>query len=132
MRGLSGGERRRYVTSIGNEISLIVPRCRVSIATELVTYPRILLLDEPTSGLDSYNATVVMQLLQDLAKKRNCSIICSIHQPRRMIYQMFDVLVLLWNGNVVYHGPAQEAMNFFAEQGFKCPEYENPADYMCK
>jgi hypothetical protein len=42
-------------------------------------YEEILLLDEPTSGLDSYNALIVMQLLQDLAQ-RNCTIICSIHQ----------------------------------------------------
>ena len=102
------------------------------IATELVTYPKILLLDEPTSGLDSYNATIVMQILKDLAEKRNCSIVCSIHQPRSAIYQMFDSLVLLWNGYTVYYGSAVEAPQFFAQNGYKCPKYENPGDFMSK
>jgi ABC-type multidrug transport system ATPase subunit/ABC-type multidrug transport system permease subunit len=111
-RGLSGGERRR-----------------VTIATELVTSPKILLLDEPTSGLDSYNALLVMQLLQDLAK-RNCTIVCSIHQPNSEIFRTFSQLVLLWKGYVVYSGKRKHVTKFFSAFGYKCPKYENPADFV--
>ena len=80
-RGLSGGEKKR-----------------VSIATELVTLPRILFLDEPTSGLDSYNAYSIMNKLRALAHDNGQTIVCTIHQPRQMIYQLFDKVILLWNG----------------------------------
>jgi ABC-type multidrug transport system ATPase subunit len=65
-RGISGGEKRR-----------------VSIGKELVTSPSLLFLDEPTSGLDSYNAGVVMESLQRLAKDGKRAIVVTIHQVRK-------------------------------------------------
>jgi ABC-type multidrug transport system ATPase subunit len=113
-RGLSGGEKRR-----------------VSIACELVTSPSILFLDEPTSGLDSYNAYNVIECLVALARDYHRSVILTIHQPRSNIYALFDQLVLLSKGRIVFSGPAQQpCIDHFYKLGYKCPLGFNIADYL--
>jgi len=41
----------------------------------------------------------------------------SIHQPRYAIYKLFDSLTLMSHGQLVYHGPANNALNYFSEIG---------------
>ncbi|XP_032962522.1 broad substrate specificity ATP-binding cassette transporter ABCG2 isoform X2 [Rhinolophus ferrumequinum] len=110
-RGVSGGERKR--TSIG---------------MELITDPSILFLDEPTTGLDSSSANAVLLLLKRMSKQGR-TIIFSIHQPRYSIFKLFDSLTLLASGRVMFHGPAQEALAYFASAGHHCEPYNNPADF---
>eukprot|EP00957_Ditylum_brightwellii_P166928 12706562-Ditylum_brightwellii.AAC.1 len=89
--GISGGERKR-----------------VAVAVELVSRPSILLLDEPTSGLDATSAQSLIYNLKELASIGH-SIVAVVHQPRTTIYQMFDKLLLLSQGRVVYNGDAVHA-----------------------
>eukprot|EP00127_Corallochytrium_limacisporum_P002658 Clim_evm94s134 gene=Clim_evmTU94s134 len=111
-RGISGGEKRR-----------------VSIGMELVIQPSVLFCDEPTSGLDSYNAFVVMECLQTLARRCGTSVIVTIHQPRSNIYQLFDRLMILADGDQVYNGLAADALDYFTSIGHECPSGYNPADF---
>lgn len=53
-KGISGGQKRR-----------------VSVASQLITNPRILFLDEPTSGLDSTASFEVMSYAKELARANN-------------------------------------------------------------
>lgn len=55
--------------------------------------------------------------------QRGTTVIFSIHQPRYSIYKMFDNLILLSQGSVVYHGPSPHALDYFSSIG----KY---ADYM--
>ncbi len=57
-KGLSGGQKRR-----------------VSVASQLVTAPKILFLDEPTSGLDSVASYEVISYIREVAKRNNVSTI---------------------------------------------------------
>uniref|UniRef100_A0A671WF81 Broad substrate specificity ATP-binding cassette transporter ABCG2 n=1 Tax=Sparus aurata TaxID=8175 RepID=A0A671WF81_SPAAU len=98
-RGISGGERKR--TNIG---------------MELIIDPSVLFLDEPTTGLDASTANSVLLLLKRMAGHGR-TIILSIHQPRYSIYRLFDTLTLLVNGKMVYHGPAPNALDYFANIG---------------
>ncbi|XP_058403456.1 broad substrate specificity ATP-binding cassette transporter ABCG2 isoform X1 [Diceros bicornis minor] len=111
IRGVSGGERKR--TSIG---------------MELITDPSVLFLDEPTTGLDSSTANAVLLLLKRMSKQGR-TIIFSIHQPRYSIFKLFDSLTLLASGRLMFHGPAQEALEYFASAGYQCEPYNNPADF---
>jgi ABC-type multidrug transport system ATPase subunit len=112
-RAISGGEKRR-----------------VSIACELVTSPSILFLDEPTSGLDSFNALSVVESLKNLARDFNRTVVFTIHQPRSNIVAMFDQLVLLARGKVVYSGEFEKCGKYFEEIGWECPKEYNIADYL--
>uniref|UniRef100_A0A8C4GVI7 Broad substrate specificity ATP-binding cassette transporter ABCG2 n=1 Tax=Dicentrarchus labrax TaxID=13489 RepID=A0A8C4GVI7_DICLA len=110
-RGISGGERKR--TNIG---------------MELIIDPSVLFLDEPTTGLDASTANSVLLLLKRMANHGR-TIIMSIHQPRYSIYRLFDTLTLLVGGKMVYHGPAPNALDYFANIGYPCEPHNNPADF---
>uniref|UniRef100_A0A3P8YG95 Broad substrate specificity ATP-binding cassette transporter ABCG2 n=1 Tax=Esox lucius TaxID=8010 RepID=A0A3P8YG95_ESOLU len=111
IRGISGGERKR--TNIG---------------MELIIDPSVLFLDEPTTGLDASTANSVLLLLKKMANHGR-TIIMSIHQPRYSIYRLFDSLTLLVGGKQVYHGPAQNALDYFSNIGYVCEAHNNPADF---
>ncbi|EWS74861.1 ABC transporter family protein (macronuclear) [Tetrahymena thermophila SB210] len=112
-KGISGGERKR--TSIG---------------FELVTNPSVIILDEPTSGLDSFTAYLLIAELKRYAINRQKTIVFTIHSPSSDIWQMFDRIMLLVEGQFIYQGKSNEAiLNYFSNQGFNCPRMQNPADY---
>ncbi|XP_058096884.1 ABC transporter G family member 1-like [Magnolia sinica] len=114
-KGLSGGQKRR-----------------VSICIEMLTRPKLLFLDEPTSGLDSAASYHVMSRIVSLARQGGRTIIASIHQPSSEVFELFHNLCLLSSGRTVYFGPASEANEFFALNGFPCPSLRNPSDHFLK
>lgn len=112
-RGVSGGQRKR-----------------VNIGLELVTDPSIMFLDEPTSGLDSTTATSLCQTLRKITRERNMTTVAVIHQPSLTSFLEFDDLLLLGKGGrVIYHGPLNEAPDYFASIGFPLPISCNPSDF---
>ena len=44
-------------------------------------------------------------------------VIMSIHQPRYSIFKLLDTVTLLSVGNLVYHGPANSALDYFSGAG---------------
>jgi len=96
---------------------------------ELIIEPSILLLDEPTSGLDSKSAAMVVEILLKLVKESNRTILCTIHSPTSHIFQMFDDLMLLSRGKLIYCGPREGSTLFFEDQGMPVPQLTNPADH---
>uniref|UniRef100_A0A8C9TML9 ATP-binding cassette, sub-family G (WHITE), member 2b n=1 Tax=Scleropages formosus TaxID=113540 RepID=A0A8C9TML9_SCLFO len=111
LRGISGGERKRC-----------------SIGMELITSPSLLFLDEPTTGLDANTANSIIALLQRLSRNGK-TIIFSIHQPRFSIFRQFDHLTLMNKGEIIYAGPANQAVGYFEDLGYKCEVFNNPADF---
>ena len=69
------------------------------------------------------------RILRDLAAAGDCTVVCTIHQPQTKIFELFDDLMLLKAGLVVYYGPANKTVDFFAEAGYPCPPLTNPADH---
>uniref|UniRef100_A0AAQ6IFX3 ATP-binding cassette sub-family G member 5 n=1 Tax=Anabas testudineus TaxID=64144 RepID=A0AAQ6IFX3_ANATE len=108
--GISGGERRR-----------------VSIASQLLQDPRVILLDEPTTGLDSMTANQIVVLLAELARM-NRIVIVTIHQPRSELFRVFSRIAIMSRGELVFCGQPEEMVQFFSQCGYECPEYCNPFD----
>lgn len=48
------------------------------------------------------------------------------------VFKLFDTLMLLCKGRVIYHGKAEQAMHFFIESpfGYKVEGADNPADFL--
>ncbi|CAJ0905616.1 3209_t:CDS:2 [Entrophospora sp. SA101] len=111
--GISGGERKR-----------------VSIASELLTDPSIILLDEPTSGLDSSLALELTNILKTFALKHSKTIIMVIHQPSSQVFELLDKLLLMADGRMVYFDDQKKIVDYLANEGFKCQSNFNPADYI--
>ena len=87
-----------------------------------------MILDEPTSGLDSITAESVIQLLHEQAQSGKM-IIFTIHQPSSRIYKIFDRLILMSEGTVLYQGVASQSVKYLENLGFKCPQDTNPPDF---
>lgn len=43
---------------------------------------------------------------------------------------MFDDLILLSEGRMLYSGPASQALSYFEELGHHCPQHYNPAEFL--
>jgi ABC-type multidrug transport system ATPase subunit len=104
----------------------------VLIACELVTSPSILFLDEPTSGLDAYNAYNAVESLVSLARVYKRTVVFTIHQPCSNIASLFDQLVVLTMGKLVYSREFSKCQDYFAGIGNPCPLGFNIADYFSK
>ncbi|CAD7941182.1 unnamed protein product [Amoebophrya sp. A120] len=94
-RGISGGQAKR-----------------TNIAMALITRPAVIYLDEPTSGLDSYTANEVVMLLKALAAEGR-TVVCTIHSPTALAFSLFDELVMLRDGCLLYHGELRKAQPYF-------------------
>ncbi|KAL4929375.1 putative ABC transporter [Aspergillus undulatus] len=131
MRSIAGATVGAGGTGLNQE-----QRKRLTIAVELASKPSLLLfLDEPTSGLDSLAAFNIVRFLRQLADAGQ-AILCTIHQPSAVLFEMFDDLILLQSGGrTVYNGElgsdSSKLIEYFESNGGqKCPEDANPAEYM--
>lgn len=110
-RGISGGEKRR-----------------VSIGVDTVQQPTIIFLDEPTSGLDSTTALTIAETLSDVSK-RDRTVAMTIHQPSTRVLDVFDKVMFLSRGQMVYYGKPSNLPNYCSSLGKPPPPYSNIAEF---
>uniref|UniRef100_N1QXR1 ABC transporter G family member 32 n=1 Tax=Aegilops tauschii TaxID=37682 RepID=N1QXR1_AEGTA len=113
VKGISGGQKKRLTTG---EL--------------LVGSARVLFMDEISTGLDSATTYQIIKYLRDSTHALDGTTIISLLQPAPETYELFDDVILISEGQIVYQGPREYAADFFAAMGFRCPERKNVADFL--
>jgi len=107
---------------LGNEKNCLVGRLsggqqqRVFLARILVNCPEILFLDEPLVGIDIQAQEALQQLLMDLHKNRNMTIIMVTHD---ITYASTSStrLVCIHNHKIFEHNPLEYSKTYIQERG---------------
>ncbi|CAL4896463.1 unnamed protein product [Urochloa decumbens] len=112
-RGISGGQRKRVTTG------------------EMLVGPAsALFMDEISTGLDSSTTFQIVKSIRQFIHILGGTAIISLLQPAPETYDLFDDIILLSDGQIVYQGPQEDVLEFFESVGFKCPERKGVADFL--
>ncbi|KAK1422456.1 hypothetical protein QVD17_25588 [Tagetes erecta] len=113
IRGISGGQKKRVTTG------------------EMIVGPsKVLLMDEISTGLDSSTTYQIVNSLKQFLHILEGTAVISLLQPAPETYDLFDDIILLTDGKIVYQGPRENVLEFFESMGFKCPERKGVADFL--
>ncbi|TMW67512.1 hypothetical protein Poli38472_011132 [Pythium oligandrum] len=113
LRGVSGGERKRVTTG------------EMAFGNKYVT-----LMDEISTGLDSAATYDIIKTQRSIAKKLRKTVVIALLQPSPEVFSLFDDVMILNKGRVMYHGPRPEVLPYFESMGFHCPPNRDVADYL--
>ena len=104
---------------------------RLSIAEEMVHGPKLLLMDEPTTGVSLYETSVLMLTFRELVNADR-TVVATMYQPSAEAFRLFDSLLLLSKGRVIYSGRISNATDFFVTSPYQYffGNYNNPADFL--
>jgi peptide/nickel transport system ATP-binding protein len=80
---------------------------RVMIASSLIMNPKLVILDEPTSALDVSIQAQIMNLLKQLKKELNISMIFITHDIA-LSSDICDKLAVLYAGEIIEKGTAEQ------------------------
>ncbi|KAL2653873.1 hypothetical protein R1flu_022001 [Riccia fluitans] len=113
IRGISGGQKKRVTTG------------------EMIVGPtRTWFMDEISSGLDSTTTYQIVKCFHDICHSLDTTIVISLLQPPPEIFELFDDIILLAEGQIIYQGDRNNVTGFFEMCGFKCPERKAVADFL--
>ncbi|XP_060969402.1 pleiotropic drug resistance protein 3 [Cannabis sativa] len=112
-RGISGGQKKRLTTG------------------EMIVGPaKALFMDEISNGLDSSTTFQIISCIQHFVHLTEATALISLLQPAPETFDLFDDVMLMTEGKIVYHGPRTHILKFFEDCGFKCPQRKGAADFL--
>ncbi|KAL4433696.1 hypothetical protein ABPG75_000137 [Micractinium tetrahymenae] len=113
VRGISGGQKKR-VTS----------------GEMLVGPSRVLFADEISTGLDSATTHDIVKALRTVARYTRDTQLVALLQPPPETLELFDDVMVLSSGKIIFHGPRELVLSFFEGLGFACPERKGVAEFL--
>ncbi|KMT19204.1 hypothetical protein BVRB_1g015960 [Beta vulgaris subsp. vulgaris] len=112
-RGVSGGQRKRVTSG------------------EMIVGPKkTLFMDEISTGLDSSTTFQIVKCIGNFVHQMEGTVLMALLQPAPETFELFDDLMLLSEGHMVYHGPREEVLEFFESIGFRLPTRKGVADFL--
>jgi len=112
-RGISGGQKKRLTTG-----------------THILGPCRALFMDEISTGLDSSTTYQIVRCIRNVSTLRDATVVVSLLQPPPETFDLFEDIILLADGIIVYHGPSLEVIAFFEGLGFHLPPRKGVADFL--
>lgn len=113
IRGVSGGERKR-----------------VTIAEATLSSAPLQCWDNSTRGLDSANAIEFCKTLRLQADVFGRTSAVSIYQAPQSAYDLFDKVLVLYEGRQIFYGSTGKAKEYFINLGFDCPDRQTTPDFL--
>ncbi|RLN20121.1 hypothetical protein BBJ28_00026789, partial [Nothophytophthora sp. Chile5] len=101
LRGVSGGERKRVTTG------------EMEFGMKYMT-----LMDEISTGLDSAATFDIINTQRGIAKTLRKTVVIALLQPAPEVFALFDEVMIMNEGEVMYHGPRDQALDYFQSLGF--------------
>lgn len=89
-----------------------------------------LFMDEISNGLDSSTTFQIVNSLTQIVHILGGTAVVSLLQPAPETYELFDDIILLSEGQIVYQGPREDVLAFFESLGFTCPPRKGVADFL--
>ncbi|KAH0716362.1 hypothetical protein KY284_009267 [Solanum tuberosum] len=112
-RGISGGQKKRVTTG------------------EMLVGPaKAFFMDEISKGLDSSTTYQIVKFMRQMVHVNDITMVISLLQPDPETFDLFDDVILLSEGQIVYQGPKENVLEFFEYMGFRCPERKGIADFL--
>ncbi|KAL2345196.1 hypothetical protein Fmac_006481 [Flemingia macrophylla] len=112
-RGISGGQKKRVTTG------------------EMLVGPaKALFMDEISTGLDSSTTFQICKFIRQMVHIMDETMVIALLQPAPETFELFDDIILLSEGQIVYQGPREHVLEFFEQMGFKCPPRKGVADFL--
>jgi ABC-type multidrug transport system ATPase subunit len=96
----------------------------------LVGPARALFMDEISTGLDSSTTYQIVNSLRQTIHILDGTAVISLLQPAPETYNLFDDIILLSDGQIVYQGSREHVLKFFELMGFRCPPRKGVADFL--
>ncbi|KAK1589123.1 hypothetical protein Q3G72_030665 [Acer saccharum] len=98
---------------------------------EMIVGPRkTLFMDEISTGLDSSTTYQIVNCVRNVVHQMDATVLMALLQPAPETFDLFDDLVLISEGYVVYQGPRADALEFFESLGFKLSPRKGVADFL--
>lgn len=113
LRGVSGGERKRVTLG------------KMAFGKNYVET-----LDEISTGLDSAATFDIISTQRSLIEAFHKTMVISLLQPPPEVFALFDDVILLNEGYLMYHGSRSQVQDYFESLGFKCPPQRDVADFL--
>ncbi|XP_047328940.1 pleiotropic drug resistance protein 2-like [Impatiens glandulifera] len=112
-RGISGGQKKRVTTG------------------EMLVGPsKVFFMDEISTGLDSSTTFQIVKYMRQMVHIMDITMVISLLQPAPETFELFDDILLVSEGQIIYQGPRDNILDFFEHMGFKCPERKGVADFL--
>ncbi|MCI7221496.1 MAG: ABC transporter ATP-binding protein [Firmicutes bacterium] len=104
---------------------------RVSLAGVMVDDVDILLFDEPLANLDPATGKVAIELIDDIHKKTNKTIIIIEHRIEDVLHCDVDRIIVIDEGRILMDASSSEvlASNILSEHGIREPLYVSACKY---
>jgi len=96
----------------------------------LVGPAKALFMDEISTGLDSSTTFQICKFMRQMVHIMDETMVISLLQPAPETYELFDDVILLSEGQIVYQGQREHVLEFFENMGFKCPPRKGVADFL--